>query len=136
MSLKVGGEGWAGSFLFCIEREEKKNRRRCGNVGNAPVFSKGVGQRWETGAKRPSRERWRFSTAVHRPAFPRRSVFPALPAEASSGAELGDACQQLALGALQVERGFGIGLALGEAFEFGQSDTGAEQTLAAGHLLE
>ena len=69
--------------------------------------------------QRPERERWRFSTAVHGPAFPRRSV----RSGGRLGAELGDASQQLALGALHVERGFGIGLMLGEAFELGQGDT-------------
>jgi hypothetical protein len=42
----------------------------------------------------------------------------------------------LALGALHVERSFGVGLTQGEAFELGQSDTGTEQAPTLRDFLE
>ena len=130
MSLKVGGEGRSVWGPFCVVFERKKEEssalRECGKRGAFQGRWAAAGNR----AKRPELERWRFSTAVHGPAFPQCSV------AAASGAELGDACQQLALGALHIERGFGIGLVLGEALQFGQSDAGSKQTPAVGHLSE
>src|SRR5580692_5853678 len=119
-----------GSFLLCVLGRKKKMVGAVGMWKTRSVFQgrwAAVGNR----AKRPERSDGGFpplSTARH---F--HSVRSA--AKSGSGAELGDASQQLAPGALHVERGFGIGLMLGEAFEFGQGDTGAEQAPALRHVL-
>jgi hypothetical protein len=115
-------------FLRGLE-EESSARWEC---GKRVAFSKGGGPLWETE---------RSAQSLSDGGFPQRSTarhFHSAPGslEAASGAELGDACQQLALGALHVERGFGIGLPLGEALQFGQGDAGAEQVPAVWHLLE
>lgn len=93
---------------------------------NALAFSKGGGRRWETGAKRPSRDAMAVFHGCPRPGISTALRVRKLQAEGASGAELGDARQQLALGALHIERGFGIGLQLREAFQFGEGDTGTE----------
>ena len=133
MSLKVDGEGWIGlgSFLCCFERK-KEESSALWECGKRVAFSKGGGLLWETERSAQSRSDGGFpqqSPARHFHSAP-------FSVEAASGAELGDACQQLALGALHVERGFGIGLVPGEVLQFGHGDAGAEQVPAMGHLLE
>ena len=49
-TMSLNGDGEAGTFLFCLMKEEEI----VGDVGNAEAFSKGGGRRWETGAERPS----------------------------------------------------------------------------------
>jgi hypothetical protein len=112
-------------MVFWKKKEESSALWECGKRG---AFSKGGGQRWKTGAERPSRQRWRFPTAVHGPAFPPRSGV--------SGAELADARHELALGPLHFQRGFGIGLLLRKTLEFGKRHARPQETFAAGHLFE
>ena len=118
------------SFLG-VGRKKKEQESAWWNVENAGAFSKGGGQRWETGAQRPSRQRGRFSTAVHGPAFPRRSGLVCRLRRCCA-----DAAQQLTLGALHFQGGFGVGLELCELLECGQRHAEPEQTLAARYLLE
>ena len=101
---------------FCVVlRGKKEESPALWECGKRAAFSKGGGPLWET---ERSAQSWSDG------GFPQRSTarhFHSAPCsvEAASVAELGDARQQLALGALHVERGFGIGLVLGEALQFG-----------------
>jgi hypothetical protein len=118
--------GWGPFGLFL--RGKRNGSRRCGNVGNAERFPRAVG----SGGKPQS---------VSDGDFPRLSTVRHFHSArcsrtATSGTELGDASQQLTLGALHVECGFGIGLMLGEVFELGQGDAGTEQALALRDFLE
>jgi hypothetical protein len=103
-----------GPFRVVL-RGKKEQSPALWECGKRVAFSKGGGPLWETERSAQSLSDGGFpqrSTARHFHSAP-------CPAETASGAELGDARQQLALGALHVERGFGIGLVLGEALQFG-----------------
>lgn len=120
------------AFLVGFLEKEKPSSAlwECGKRG---AFSEGGGQRWETGAWRPSRKRWRFSMAVHRPAFPQRS---GSPSSDTLGTGLGDASQKVTLGSLHAQSGFGVGLLLRSFFQAAERYTRAKATGAFGNLLE
>ena len=123
-------EGGRGVSFLVVLWEQKKPSPALWECGKREAFSKGGGQRWKTGAERPSRKRWRFSTAVHGPAFPRRLGLRSL----CRG--FGDARQKLAFCSLHLHGSFGIGLFLGEEFQVVECYTGTQVTSTMRHFLE
>ena len=74
MSLKIGDEGrWVGSpFGFVLRGKKEEIVGAVGMWETQQRFPRAVGSGGKPGGA-PSRERWRFSTAVHGPPFPQRS---------------------------------------------------------------